>query len=238
MAYDANTKLLVHFNGADAANTYTAETGQTVTFAAQAQLDTAQQKFGSASLLLDGNADYVSVPDSADWAFGTNPFTLECWVRFNSISNAGLFEQRNSANSNEMLTFMYESADTLAVAIRSAAVYTLIFRCPFDPSTNTWYHLALVRVNSDNAATGWRIFVDGVAQSLTLHNGAWNASVPNMTGAMVIGGSTNFSYWLNGWLDEARISNTARWTSDFSVPTSEYAEEQVGGFLTTNKGWM
>jgi hypothetical protein len=44
-------KLLIQFNGIDGANTYTAETGQTVTFVGTAQLDTDQKKFGTASLL-------------------------------------------------------------------------------------------------------------------------------------------------------------------------------------------
>ncbi len=40
------TKLLLHFDGANNATTYTAETGQTVTFAGGAKLSTTQAKFG------------------------------------------------------------------------------------------------------------------------------------------------------------------------------------------------
>jgi hypothetical protein len=75
---DSYTKLLVHFDGTDGARTHTAETGQTVTFASgTAQLDTAQKKFGTASLFLDGDSDYVMVPDSDDFDLGASNFITE-----------------------------------------------------------------------------------------------------------------------------------------------------------------
>lgn len=64
----ASVVLLAGFNGDDAATTAPDESlvARTLTFARNAQLDTAEKKFDSASLLLDGAGDYVSAPDSAD----------------------------------------------------------------------------------------------------------------------------------------------------------------------------
>src|SRR3990167_841583 len=51
-----------------------------------AQVDTAQSKFGGASCLLDGTVDSVSAADSEDWNFGTADFTVDFWMRMNANS--------------------------------------------------------------------------------------------------------------------------------------------------------
>ena len=53
---NGNDKLICSFDGADEATAFTAEIGGAFTFAGTAQLDTAQKKLGTASLLLDGNS--------------------------------------------------------------------------------------------------------------------------------------------------------------------------------------
>ena len=37
-------------------------------------------------------------------------------------------------------------------------------------------------------------------------------------------GSQGSAYYFRGYIDELRISNVARWTSNFSVPTTAYAD--------------
>jgi len=34
------------------------------------------------SIYLNGSSDYVSIPDSDDWDFGTGDFTIDFWVDF------------------------------------------------------------------------------------------------------------------------------------------------------------
>ena len=45
---------------------------------------TTQSKFGSSAIYFDGNGDYLSIPDSEDWNFGSGDFTIDFWVRFDS----------------------------------------------------------------------------------------------------------------------------------------------------------
>jgi hypothetical protein len=63
--------LLANFDDADGDTTYTSEDTRlrTATFVANAQLDTAQAKFGATSLLLDGTGDYLTFPQSTDFDF-------------------------------------------------------------------------------------------------------------------------------------------------------------------------
>ncbi|MEJ0012775.1 MAG: hypothetical protein WDM94_09155 [Bauldia sp.] len=54
--------------------------GRTITANGNAQVDTAQAKFGGASALFDGAGDYLTVPASADFNFGTGDFTVETLI--------------------------------------------------------------------------------------------------------------------------------------------------------------
>ena len=60
---DTYTKSLLHFNGSDGSTTITDESGKTWTAYDNAQIDTAQSKFGGASMLLDGVGDYIKTTD-------------------------------------------------------------------------------------------------------------------------------------------------------------------------------
>ena len=84
----AQTVLLLHCDGTDGATTFTdsSDTSHTVTANGNAQIDTDQSKFGGASGLFDGTGDYLSIPDSADWDFGTGDWTIDFLIRFNAIT--------------------------------------------------------------------------------------------------------------------------------------------------------
>ena len=220
---DSDTKLLIHFDGADGATIYTAETGQTVTFSLDAQLDTAQKEFGTASLLLDGVGDTVSVPDSDDWYYAQAPFTVDFWVRFNDVTGNQEFWAQKVDGNHSIECYFDGTADKIYFYDYSDG-FVVYFTCPFNPSVDTWYHIAFVRVNTDNAATGWRIFVDGSSQTLTLAGGAWNATLTDYASTLSIGSNDAGGNFLDGWIDEFRVSKgVARWSSNFTPPTSPYS---------------
>ena len=60
---------------------------KTWTAAGNAQIDTAQAKFGGGSLLVDGTLDAVRSSVGADCDLGTGDFTIDCW--FNCTAAAG-----------------------------------------------------------------------------------------------------------------------------------------------------
>lgn len=217
---DSYTKLLCHFNGADAQTNIIAATGQVLTPAGSAQLDTAQKKFGTASLLLDGNSDYVSVPDSADWDFGTGDFTIDFWVRFNAIDNGVyLFCEQYQDGSNYWACYI--NSYRLTMVFFNGAVVKGSYSASQNwvPSTGVWYHIALER-----NGTSAKMFVDGVSISLTEDTAFGTNNVGTLSGSLYIGARST-AFYINGWMDEFRISKgIARWTSNFSVPTALYPD--------------
>lgn len=97
----ASTMLLLRMDGANNSTAFTdlSSTPKAVTANGDAKVSTAQSQFGGASLLLDGNGDYLSFPASADFAPGTGDFTVECWIRFTSVPSSGYAGIANTMNS-------------------------------------------------------------------------------------------------------------------------------------------
>lgn len=216
---DTNTKLLLHFDGIDGAvTTGDSATGKTPTFVGNAQIDTSQAKFGNASLLLDGTGDYITFPDSSDWAFGTGDFTIDMWLRFNSLSGEqyiiGQYVDGNNyweiaKNADNTLTVFFGSGGvTKAYYVTSSAIFS---------STGVWYHLAVVR-----NGTSLYVFLDGVSKSLIVNTAISTNDVGDIASVLKIGIINTVGYF-NGWMDEVRIvKGTAKWTTNFTPPTSVY----------------
>jgi hypothetical protein len=226
---DSNCVLLLHCDGADAHTTFTdnavGTSGETVTAVANAQGDTAQFKWGTASLLLNGSTDWLTIPEHASWAFGTGKFTIDMWIRFNSTSGTqGFMARRNDAQDNwywgvtgDQIYFSIFSGGTQIITMTSAT-QTL--------NTDTWYHIAVVRGWGGNA-NDWALTLDGTAiATLTDSDG-----FPTLTGVLNIGryeSPAGTSYEFNGWMDEIRISKgVARWTANFAAPSRAYPNSNV-----------
>jgi len=170
--------------------------------------------------LFDGSGDYLSTPDSADWDFGTGDFTIDFWVRFNALPAEGSFQvvYNQYVDGNNFFVF-----DVLKQGgkyywrcqsyVASANVWMIDREVTLN--TDTWYHVAVAR-----AANNLYIFQGGVLMGTAA---AISGSVPDLAGSLYIGEYGGGSYWLNGWLDEFRVSKgVARWTSNFTPPTARY----------------
>ncbi len=216
---DSYTKLLLHCNGSDASTTFTDESGKTVTAGGNAQIDTAQSKFGGASGLFDGSGDFLSIPDSEDFNFSTGDFTIDLWVRFNSLgSNNFLFGHGQDSNNNLSLNMQISGSNYLFqfAIVDSGTILVNYYDSGRTINTGQWYHIAVVR-----NGTSWKTYLDGV----NIASQTVSATSPNYTSAFIVGArSFDQAYCVNGWIDEFRVSKgIARWTANFTPPTAEYA---------------
>lgn len=212
---------LLHFNGADASTTFTDEiTGKVWTANGNAQIDTAQSKFGGASGLFDGTGDYISCPDHADWRLdgGTGAdFSVDFWVRFNGDPGAAIvgFVQQYVDDSNFWTVRLNNNQAEFVV--REAAVQIILVQYAWNPATATWYHFAVERVTNDHF-----IYVDGVSLGVKVTD---TSTFPDFAGALQVGrqqssGATNYH---TGWIEELRIRKGAyAFNGPFTPPTTEY----------------
>lgn len=229
-----STVLLSHFNGTNLQTTYTATTGQVFTFFGDAKLSTTQKKFGTTSLALDGSGDYIQLPDSATWDYTNQPFTEQAWVWFSEDKDCNLWGQDDGL-VNPVRHFRLYSHQLQLNNTDGGDNAVLQFHCTFTPTLNQFYHLAVVRIDAGNAATSWRIFVNGVSQALTKDNGAWNATLATVDKPFGIGsqaGSGGGGSYLHGYIDEFKISNTADYTNNFTPPIHPF------GFSSMTQGMI
>ena len=213
---DEYTKLLIHSDTTDGSTTFvdSSSSGHTVTANGDVHHETDQQKFGKTGVFCDGVGDFLNIPTSPDWDFGTNPWAVDFWF-YSSVttddSNDGLFSLKKEAVSAALLQITYNSGK---VSFRVAS--TIDGRFDVVVSHSTWHHIA---VTSDGINA--RCFVDGVQV------GSVDVSVVSFSdglGGMWIGNYYDGNYPLQGYLDEIRISKgIARWTADFTPPTAPYS---------------
>ena len=114
---DSNTNLLLHCDGDDSSTTFTdsGATSHTVTANGGAIISTEQSKFGGAAAKFDGSSAYLSIPDHADWFMGAGAFTIDFWVRFNSLpttGNAQYFFDQYVGVLTSVFFYLYNNAGT------------------------------------------------------------------------------------------------------------------------------
>ena len=225
---DAYTKLLLHMDGADESTAFTDDSASahTVTAYGDAQVSTAQSKFGGGSLLSGSVSDYLSIPDSTDLYPGYGDWTVDCWVYLTGAVDDWymLCRKFDETEYNGWgIEFNPDSGIYFYGECVPDEVYgsgTLNFACYGEDfpglSLNTWHHLAFVFY--DGAPM---IFIDGVSCTLSrsiIHDFSYDSDVP-----LIIGAYSDWDEFLNGYIDEFRISKgVARWTESFIPPVVEY----------------
>ena len=199
-------------------------TKHTLTANGNAQHSTAQSKIGSSSMVFDGAGDYVSVSNPSDIK-GLGDFTIECWVRPDATSFSGSrFIMGNGSGQDITATigFMQKGSDGKVYFhgyIGSTAYHPEYSNTVgVSVSTTAWTHVSAVR--SGGTIT---VYKDGVSQGTISNSSA--VSTPS-SNAYSIGrlGSYNGGYY-DGYLDEIRISNNARYTSGFTPSTTAFTDD-------------
>ena len=209
--YSASTVALLHFNGANGSTTFTDESGSTWTAVANAQLSTAQAKFGTASLLLDGATDYISRSGAA-LAAATGDFTIESWV-YLTAGNTGDRVIVATGNASACLTIGLLGNKFVCTAYAVGYDATSVTSIP----TGQWVHLAAAR-----SGTTLRLFINGVVDVTATVSRSYSSGGP-----MVIGGQgAGSAYTLFGYIDEVRVFiGTCKYTANFTPATTEFAFE-------------
>lgn len=217
--WDSYTKLLLHFDGTDGSTSFTDEIGKSVTTNGNAQISTAQSKFGGASGYFDGSGDYLSVSSSSDWNIDTGDFTVDFWYRANSPTNEPeFFNMAPAYNSEYYNTRIKITRDYSVIRAWINGINPYVNSAVFDAA---WHHVALVRYSGNV-----NLFIDGVgiiaiSNSPSITNDNLYIGVGNHPESHV----PTTEYW-KGYIDEFRFSpGIARWTADFTPPTSAYSPD-------------
>jgi hypothetical protein len=211
--YFSSVSLLLPMDGTNGSTTFTdaSSNGFTVTANGNAQISTAQKKFGTASGLFDGNGDWITAPSASAFSFGTGDFTVEAWIYQISMNQYSAALEIGSHISSDSIVFLV--GWDIGGAVYSGGWFGS--RGPL--ATNQWQHVAWTRSSGT-----LRSFVDGTLTSSTsfTNNLSSYTNVSIGYGAGYNGGST---YYFNGYIDDLRVTKgISRYNAAFTPPTAAF----------------
>lgn len=190
-------------------------------------------KLGAGILNLTTSGAGVAAATATSLNIGNSDFTLEGFVRFQSLptaSNKAVIFSRwgQGANQRSYQLFLGSQAlnggslcwQTSTDGTGSTITQSIIY--PWTPDLDTWYHIAMVRASGQLL-----LFVDGqqyglpIADSTTYFAGTAPFGLGAEYNSTTSGIIANTSF--DGWMDEVRFTNGyARYTANFTPPVVEF----------------
>lgn len=224
--YYPQTSLLMHFNGTNGSTTMTdsSKNNASVTVIGNAQISTAQSKFGGSSLYLDGSGDRLTTPSRAEFGISAVDFTIEGWFYPLTLKNGNCVLSLGTGGSAFYYAFYVgRSNGSIVLDVNTAGNWSISTSHTSTTgviSANNWYHIAVVR-----NGTTLTFYVNGTASGIIS-----SASFGSGTGGTLHIG-TYFNNYNNdgsdfyGYIDELRITyGYARYTSNFTPPTTQFLD--------------
>lgn len=218
--------LLLNFNGADTATSTIdeSERGHNINFTGTAQLDTAEKKFGTASLLVDGDSDDVNIAnDNNSFDICENivdDWMIDCFVKFNDHVGSEYIACQFEDSANRWQLYNLHGTE-LAFILRVGGV-NLITTSAAEIDDTDWHHIAVCKIGADIG-----LYVDGVQ---TGHDLMVASDAAVFDGDLFIAQLGDNSNWFKGHIDQFRIikrnilNAAPNSTPDdtITVPTEEY----------------
>ena len=215
---DSDTVFLLHMDD----NTDSSGTGQTIYTSGNATFSTAQKKFGTKSLYCNAtNNTYGYIGANNLFQVGTGALTVECYVYLLSggggnyqgvvgrwWSDGNIFDLRVKSGDASGNFSLHDTT-----SIRDGGV---------DLADNTWYHLAWSRDGSGNN----KLFLDGVEKTSWTNSNNMSLGTKDFVFGATDSGT---GYVYNGYIDEVRISNVQRYSSNFT-PNQTITTNATGSF--------
>lgn len=167
------------------------------------------------AVFFDGTGDYLQMPDSSDFAFGAEDYTIELWIYSHTLSatqrifgqraaDAGSIQMLLETNASGALSYYFSIGDSSNQL--GTTVVTQI---------NTWHHIAITRLSGTHT-----LYVDGVSVDTDSTSG----SLDDRAEPFSIGRQGNYiSNVFNGYLSNIRIckGHAVYTSSNFAPPIRE-----------------
>lgn len=174
-----------------------------------------QYKFGNCSVYKSAYSNttypYFSVSGPLDWLRSdSRNYCIDLWIMFTALSTNKALEMFSTPSPNKYMIMYYLSSLTFYFGNESNYFYVA-----FTPTLNTWYHIAMTKVN--NVGYG---FVNGVLQN-SIAVTPTNQIPANCKIFFAQENSGDSFQW---YADEIRVSfdGSDYWTTNFTPPTSPY----------------
>ena len=203
---DANTLLLLHAEDFTDSSMY----ARPIT---NVGAEIVAGKFGNCFSFSSDQICYISIPETLN---ALSDFTVDFWVKFDILwSNKYIACIGSNSDSTSAIVTIYTSTDG-NLYLHSGSNSSYVSLTVSGLATGTWYHIAFVRNGSNFYA-----FINGSLEDVS-NNHPVSYTEPTMYSMIGDAYDLDHSFHMNGSIDEFRISNIARWTANFTPPTSPY----------------
>lgn len=215
----ASVSLLLHMDGSNGSTTFTDSSSNSLSVTANgnAQISTAQSKFGGASGYFDGSGDYIATGTDAALTFGSGSFTIEFWIRPTGTQPTNPRIIGNlSANAFVAGDWVLTQDLNYGFYVASYSGASPLVSLGSSATNDVWTHIAIVRDGND-----FEMFKDGVSVSTN----TWSGSLDSGTRRFVVGSSGQTTEFWKGYIDDLRITKgVARYTANFTPPTAAFPD--------------
>ena len=225
--YAADVVLFLKGDGTNGSTAITdsSPSPKTISVFGNAQISTAQSKYGGSSLLFDGSGDYLTAPNNESFNFTSRILTIEFWCYIQAASTPNAAGNRNASplntypNSSSVTGWAFyiggnttQTGVQLFIESNSSIFKTVIVSVPNQQQN----HLGFCQ-NGDNGY----FFLNGTVYPVD----CTGFTLGSTSNPLKIGGMNYIGYehFLNGYLDSVRITkNVCRYTSNFNPETDTY----------------
>ena len=145
---------------------------------------------------LSGDADYATISNSPSLS-PVNAITMEAWVLSDTVNWNGYYS--TLTKESFYLLGGYSGNRNYFAYVRNGGSWNSVSFAP--PSIMTWHHYAAT-YNRNRL----RLYIDGVEVA----SAPYSTAITTSTSPLVLGARHNNSAYLDGWLDEVRVSSAAR----------------------------
>ena len=164
---------------------------------------------GYYSNYFDGSGDYLTVPANAIWSLAGD-FTVEAWV-YQTAAKDVTIAARWPYNGTESVIFRIQSNLKMSMAYNVGGGGANGPTSTGNVPLNTWNHVVWTR-----SGTTLRYFINGVLDTTSTLSGTFQ----NSGTELVIGSyNTQVDTYMNGYISNLRVSNSAVYTTAFTPST-------------------
>jgi hypothetical protein len=209
--YFSSVSLLLNGDGTNGSQVFTdlSSTPKTITAYGNAQISTAQKKYGTGAMYFDGNGDYLTTPSNSALNLAGGNWTVEFWAYYTGVnfSNYRHLVTKGDSVNGPCSYQAYVEISTGYISFFNGTVYASTTVMP----QNQWCHLAYVYsgstltiyLNGTSIRTSTVTIADSTSQPLNIGNYSGDLSMGHI-----------------GYIDDLRITKgIARYTSNFTPPT-------------------
>ena len=176
------------------------------------------------SASFNGTTSKLSIPASADFAFGTGDFTIEFWIKTTDTA----FEiVTQTTTSSPNWGFMVTGGSLYwQNGFAAASLYTMsLSSMTANPTSGSWTHVAITR--SGSGTGNLRFWINGVGQ--TAYSSADTTNYTGQGPIQISGPGNQYGFFAGNISNFRIVKGVAVYTGNFTVPTTNLTATQSSG---------